>query len=64
MKVLIGRGSDRRVVDVKLIETRKTTILVELADGNRITRKKNRDLPTALQIGTQIHSNIEQGVQS
>ena len=47
MKVYINKPdrSGRQLVDVKLIEDRKRTIVVELPDGNRIVRKKNRDLP-------------------
>lgn len=47
MKVYVNTPdrTGRKLVEVKLIEDRKRTVLVELPDGNRITRKKNRDLP-------------------
>jgi hypothetical protein len=35
----------RRLVQCELIESRPTTIVVKLPDGNVITRKKSRDLP-------------------
>ena len=35
----------RKLIDVKLIEDRGTTVIVELPDGNRIKRKKSRDFP-------------------
>ena len=46
MKVYVNDGDDnRRLINVELIEDKKTTILVKLPDGNIITRKKKRDLP-------------------
>jgi hypothetical protein len=40
------KNGGRRLVDAELVEERKSTILVKLPDGNTITRKKSRDLPT------------------
>jgi hypothetical protein len=37
----------RRLINVELLEDRKTTILVRLPDGEVITRKKKRDLPNS-----------------
>ncbi|MHA1437951.1 MAG: hypothetical protein ACTSPD_10275 [Promethearchaeota archaeon] len=47
MKVYINTPDKqgRKLVEVKLIEERKTAVVVELPDGNRIVRKKKRDLP-------------------
>ena len=39
--IKIYLGKDRTVVDAELIETRPTTVLVRLADGNVIKRKKS-----------------------
>ncbi len=46
MKVYINtKEGKRKLVEVKLIKDRGTTILVKLPDGNEIVRKKKRDLP-------------------
>ena len=45
MKVYINdKSGKRKLVEVELIEDRKTTVLVKLPDGNVIVRKKKRDL--------------------
>lgn len=36
----------RQLVEAKLIKDYKTTVIVELPDGNIIKRKKSRDLPS------------------
>ena len=38
-------GGGRKLINAELIESRPTTIVVKLPDGNIITRKKTRDLP-------------------
>jgi hypothetical protein len=48
MKVYINDSKDktkRQVVEAKLIKENKLTVVVELPDGNVITRKKSRDIP-------------------
>ena len=40
------RTGKRKLVEAQLIEDRPTTFLVKLPDGNTVTRKKSRDLPT------------------
>ena len=45
MKVYLGEGAERKLVEVELLKDKKTTVLVRLPDGNIITRKKKRDLP-------------------
>lgn len=35
----------RKVIEAELLENRATTLLIQLPDGNRIVRKKIRDLP-------------------
>jgi hypothetical protein len=40
-----GKDGSRRLVNVELIKSNKTTILVRLPDGHSILRKKSRDLP-------------------
>lgn len=45
MKVYINNKEDKRkIVEVELIEKRKTTIVVRLPDGRIVTRKKKRDI--------------------
>ena len=45
MKVYINKkDGGRQLVNCELIENRKDTVLVRLADGNAIVRKKKRDL--------------------
>lgn len=39
------KDSPRKLVEVKLVRDFKTTMLVELPDGNIVLRKKSRDLP-------------------
>ena len=39
-KIKIYLGKERQIVEVELIEVRETTVLVRLADGNIIKRKK------------------------
>ena len=34
----------RKVVEAELLKTRPTTVVVKLADGNVIVRKKSRDV--------------------
>lgn len=53
MKVLLDeRGKDgvptgsRRAVYAQLLLERDTTVVVRLPDGNVITRKKKRDIPS------------------
>lgn len=47
MKVFInGRGGERKLVEVDLVKKNKTTIIVRLPDGNIISRKIKRDLPS------------------
>lgn len=38
------KSGKRRLVEAKVISERPTTLVVELADGNQIVRKKTRDL--------------------
>lgn len=45
MKVFIGAGTERRIVECELMKETSTTMLVKLPDGNIISRKKKRDLP-------------------
>ena len=49
MKVFLNttknKDDPRKLVEVKVIEDKATTLIVELPDGNIITRRKNRDLP-------------------
>lgn len=48
VKVYLDDGKwtgKRKIVFAELLESRKSTIVVKLPDGNVITRKKSRDLP-------------------
>lgn len=41
-----GKGTGKRkLVEAGLLEERKSTIVVQLPDGNIVTRKKSRDIP-------------------
>lgn len=40
------KNGGRKIVEATLLEDRPTTIVVKLPDGNVVTRKKSRDLPT------------------
>jgi len=64
MKVLIDDrvNGSRKVVDAELIRDNGFTIVVQLADGNIISRKKSRDIPSAVQIGTDIHQKLDKGI--
>ena len=47
MKIYLNDPKDktkRQVVEAKLIKENKLTVVVELPDGNVITRKKIRDI--------------------
>ena len=46
MKVWINdtKEGGRKMVEVELIKTNSTTIIVKLPSGNFISRKKNRDI--------------------
>jgi len=45
MKVYLNDVDEKRkIVEVELIEDRATTVLVRLPDGNKIVRRKNRDI--------------------
>lgn len=49
MKVYVNSkklNEPRQLVEAKLIKESKTTVTVELPDGNIIVRKKKRDLPS------------------
>lgn len=39
------KNGGRKIVEATLLEDRQTTVVVQLPDGNVITRKKSRDLP-------------------
>jgi len=44
-----GTVLSRKIVQAKIIEERKYTVLVELPDGRQIIRKRKRDIPNAQQ---------------
>ena len=47
MRVYInGKGGERKLIDAELVRENQSTIIVKLPDGNIISRKKKRDLPT------------------
>lgn len=45
IKVYIGAGEGRKLVDAEVIRESPSRLWVRLPDGNVIARKKNRDLP-------------------
>lgn len=50
MKIFLGRGQERAIVDATIVRENPKTVVVRLADGNVIKRKKNRDIPSAQEV--------------
>ena len=44
VKVYLGREPNRYIEEAELVETKETTIVVKLKDGNKIVRKIKRDI--------------------
>ena len=62
MKVFLGSGEHRRIVDVPVVKETESKVWVKLADGNVITRKKRRDVPTPEQVNAEAKRAVESGL--
>jgi len=51
MKVYLGRGESRRIVEATLISESSAKVWVRLEDGHIIARRKSRDIPVEAEVG-------------
>ena len=49
IKIYLGNGETKREVEAELVEDRKHSVLVKLADGNVIKRKKSTQVVNDVQ---------------